>query len=74
MPDNFTEGLRGYYAYKQVRASEGALTLELGEITCAAQRSWLAARLRWEGAAIAYFLSEHLGYSVVPIPQFLRQG
>jgi hypothetical protein len=60
-PDNFTAGLRGYYAFKQVDAREGSLVLELGEITCPAQHQWLARRLRWEGELLAYFLRRQLG-------------
>ena len=56
-PDNFTKGLRDYYAFKQVDATHGALVLELGELTCPAQRAWLAPRLRSEGVLIANFLS-----------------
>jgi hypothetical protein len=67
-PDNFTGGLRDYYAFKQVSASDGSLVLELGEITCPAQRAWLAPRLRWEGALIAYFLSRRIGQGNVSDP------
>jgi hypothetical protein len=56
MPDNFTGGLRDYYGFKQVRASDGAMVLELGELTCPAQRAWLAPRLQWEGGFIARFV------------------
>jgi hypothetical protein len=55
-PDNFTHGLREYYAYRQVEGPR--LVLELGEITCPAQRAWLAPRLRWEGELLARFLTE----------------
>jgi hypothetical protein len=55
-PDNFTESLRDYYGFRQVRATRGALVLELGEVTCPAQRSWLADRLHWEGVFIAEFV------------------
>lgn len=55
-PDNFTAGLRGYYAFKQVDAADGSLVLELGEITCPAQHAWLAEHLQWEGALLAAFL------------------
>lgn len=62
-PDNFTAGLRDYYAFKQVRASRGALVLELGEMTCPAQHRWLAARLHWEGRFIARFVRTLIGPS-----------
>jgi hypothetical protein len=67
-PDNFTTGLRDYYAYKQVTAADASLTLELGEISCPAQRAWLAPRLQWEGALLAYFLSREIGKGNVPDP------
>lgn len=67
-PDNFTVGLRDYYAFRQVSARYGALVLELGEITCPRQRAWLARRLRFEGDAIAYFVSRLIGKGDVPAP------
>ncbi|HEY9085483.1 MAG TPA: hypothetical protein VIN40_06060 [Candidatus Tyrphobacter sp.] len=71
-PDNFSAGLRRYYAYRQVRASDGAFVLELGEISCAVQRAWLAPRLRWEGALIAHWLSRLIDKGRVPLPPKLR--
>jgi hypothetical protein len=74
-PDNFTAGLRDYYAYRQVDARRASLVLELGEITCSAQRAWLAPRLQWEGALIAYFLSRLIGKGSVPNPgAFVQQA
>lgn len=67
-PDNFTEGLRNYYAYKQIQARDAALVLELGEITCPAQHAWLASRLHWEGALLAYYLSRLIRKGDVPPP------
>jgi hypothetical protein len=67
-PDNFTNGLRTYYAYRQVDARRASLVLELGEITCPAQRAWLAPRLHWEGAMLAYFVSQLIGKGNVPKP------
>jgi hypothetical protein len=66
--DNFTSNLRKYYEYKQVDARDGRLVLELGETTCKAQREWLAPRLQWEGALLAYFLSQLTGIGDVPLP------
>ena len=60
-PDNFTKGLRNYYGFRQVRASRGALVLELGELTCPPQRAWLAARLHRCGDVLAYFLGRLIG-------------
>ncbi len=67
-PDNFTVGLRDYYAFKQVQARDGSLVIELGEITCPAQRAWLASRLHWTGALIANFVSQLAGKGAVPRP------
>lgn len=60
-PDNFTEGLRNYYGFKQVHATRGALVLELGELTCPPQRAWLAGRLQRCGDVLAYFLGRLIG-------------
>ncbi|HUA10228.1 MAG TPA: hypothetical protein VMA98_13255 [Candidatus Acidoferrales bacterium] len=68
MPDDFTTGLRDYYAFRQVDARDGALVLELGEITCPSQHAWLATRLLALGDAIAFFLSRELGKGDVPYP------
>jgi hypothetical protein len=68
MPDNFTVGLREYYGYRQVDARDGALVLELGEITCPAQHAWLASRLEALGDLIAYFVSRATGKGDVPLP------
>lgn len=67
-PDNFTTGLHDYFAFRQVHARDAGLVLELGEISCPAQREWLAPRLQWEGALIAYFLSRLTGKGDVPNP------
>jgi hypothetical protein len=68
MPDNFTIGLRKYYGYRQVDARDGALVLELGEITCPEQRAWLAPRLEALGDLIAYYVSRAIGKGDVPLP------
>ncbi len=67
-PDNFTENLNEYYAFEQVHARDGSLVVELGEITCSAQRAWLALRLHWAGAMLAYFVSGLIGKGDVPKP------
>lgn len=59
-PDNFTVGLRDYYGFRQVDAMDAALVLELGELTCPAQRAWLAPRIKWTGGLLAEFLLERL--------------
>jgi len=67
-PDNFTVGLREYYAYKQVEARDAAMVIELGELTCPAQHAWLGHKLQWEGELLAYFLSRLIGRGGVPNP------
>ncbi len=67
-PDDFTVGLRDYYAFRQVDARDASLVLELGELTCPPQRAWLAPRLAFEGRLIAYFLSGLIGKGDVPLP------
>jgi hypothetical protein len=66
MPDNFTAGLRDYYAFRQVTASKAALVLELGEITCPRQRAWLAPRLHFVGDVVASYLEGLVGKGDVP--------
>jgi hypothetical protein len=68
MPDDFTAGLRDYYAFRQVDARRGALVLELGEITCPRERAWLAPRLTALGDLIAYAVSRLIGKGDVPLP------
>lgn len=67
-PDNFTENLSEYYGFQQVHARDGSLVVELGEITCPEQRAWLAPRLHWTGALLAYFVSRLIGKGDVPKP------
>lgn len=67
-PDDFTKGLRDYYAFRQISARDASLVLELGELTCTAQRSWLAPRLDFDGDLLAYFLSNVIGKGDVPRP------
>jgi hypothetical protein len=66
--DNFTDTLRHYYGFHHVHVSDAALVIEGGEISCAAQKAWLAKRLKWEGAMIAHFASVRLGKGNVPLP------
>lgn len=68
-PDNFTSNLENYYGFKQVDASDAALVLEFGELTCPAQRAWLQPRLRLVGDLLAYFLSSLVGKGDVPLPK-----
>jgi hypothetical protein len=68
-PDNFTVHLAHYYGFDHVRdASDAALVIEFGEISCPRQRAWLRPRLAWEGALVAYFLAQRLGVTTVPLP------
>ncbi len=55
-PDNFTRNLSDYYGFRQVQTQDAGLVLELGELTCPAQRAWLQPRLAWEGDFIAEFV------------------
>ena len=66
--DNFTENLKNYYAYKWIRA-EKFLLLELGEITCSKQTTWLKPRLKKIAHLIAYAIATELGKEV-PKPRF----
>ena len=68
LPNNFTSGLRDYYAFRQVTATDSSLVLELGEITCPAQHQWLARRLHWVAQLLAYFLSVRVGKGNVGAP------
>ncbi len=68
MPDDFTVGLRDYYAYRQIRARDASLVLEFGELTCPAQHAWLASHLRFEGDLLAFYLSRLIGKGDVPLP------
>lgn len=72
-PDNFTVGLRDYYAYRQVDAPKGSVVLELGELTCPSQRAWLMPRIKWEGALIAHYLSVLIGKGNVPPPDAFKE-
>lgn len=68
MPDDFTNNLRDYYAFRQVKTTDGALVIELSEIDCPAQRAWTAPRLLWQGDLLAHFLSTLIGKGNVPDP------
>ena len=61
--DNFTQNLKNYYAYKQIDA-EQFLVLELGEITCEKQTTWLKPRLKKIAHLIAYTIATELGKKV----------
>ncbi len=59
--DNFTAALRDYYAYRSVDPNPNTLLLEMGELTCPAQRAWLVPRTRELGDLIAKFVMRRLG-------------
>ena len=61
--DNFTKGLKSYYAYKWIRA-EKFLVLELGELSCEKQSAWLKPRLKNIAQLIAYSIAKELGKEV----------
>lgn len=60
MPDNFTKNLSDYYGFRQVHASDGALVVEFGEISCPRQKAWLAPRLQQLGKFLASFLAQSM--------------
>ncbi|GAC1391391.1 MAG: hypothetical protein NVSMB31_08760 [Vulcanimicrobiaceae bacterium] len=72
-PDNFTSNLSNYYGFRQMQASDLALVLELGELTCAPQREWLVPRIAWEGKLIAHFVSMQTGQGGIADPGPFRQ-
>jgi hypothetical protein len=61
MPDNFTTNLAHYYGFRTVMPNATTLLLELGEITCPAQRVWLQARYDRLGQWIARFVIGRIG-------------
>ncbi|RUM74351.1 MAG: hypothetical protein DSZ12_05730 [Sulfurovum sp.] len=61
--DNFTPGLKYYYAYDWIKAKK-FLLLELGEITCDAQTTWLKPRLNKIAHLVAYVIAKELGKKV----------
>lgn len=61
--DNFTENLRDYYAYSRINA-EKFLVLELGELTCKQQTTWLKPRLGKVAHLIAYSIAKELGEDI----------
>jgi N-acetylmuramoyl-L-alanine amidase len=61
--DNFTPNLRNYYGYYWIDAGK-FLVLELGEITCARQTTWLKPRLKKIARLIAYTIATELGKKV----------
>ena len=61
--DNFTKNLSDYYAYKKID-SEKFLLLELGEITCKKQTTWLKPRLEKIAHLVAYAIAKELGVDV----------
>ncbi|NOR55594.1 MAG: hypothetical protein GQ531_05245 [Sulfurovum sp.] len=61
--DNFTKGLKNYYAYKWIRADK-FLVLELGELSCDKQSKWLKPRLKEVAKLVAYGIAKELGKDV----------
>jgi N-acetylmuramoyl-L-alanine amidase len=68
--DNFTENLSSYYAYSKIRAKK-FLVLELGEITCEKQTTWLKPRLKQISRLIAYTIATELGKNI-PKPKLAK--
>jgi len=69
--DNFTNNLKNYYAYRWIHADK-FLLLELGEITCDTQTTWLKPRLKKVAYLVAYAIATELGKKV-PKPYFLKK-
>jgi N-acetylmuramoyl-L-alanine amidase len=61
--DNFTPNLKNYYAYQWIKADK-FLLLELGEITCDTQSTWLKPRLKKIAHLVAYSIATELGKHV----------
>jgi N-acetylmuramoyl-L-alanine amidase len=61
--DNFTKNLKNYYAYKWIHADK-FLVLELGELSCDKQTTWLKPRLKKVAHLIAYTIATELGKDV----------
>jgi hypothetical protein len=57
--ENFTENEHKYYGFRLVDAPEKML-VEMGELTCPAQRAWMKPRLRAMGDQLAAFLMERV--------------
>lgn len=58
--DNFTDNLSEYYGFRQVDASDAALVLEMGELTCPAQSAWLRPRIGLLGEIVARFVQSRI--------------
>lgn len=61
--DNFTKNLSNYYAYRWIQADK-FLVLELGELSCNKQTTWLQPRLAKIAHLIAYAIAKELGKDV----------
>jgi len=59
-PDNFTDNLSNYYGFRQVDASDAALVLEMGELTCPGQNAWLRPRIETLGQLVARFIESRI--------------
>lgn len=68
MPDNFTPDLRDYYGFRYTTASDCALVLEFGELTCEQQALWLRDNLKGIAYVLAHFISKRIGKGNVPQP------
>ncbi|MFY0645092.1 MAG: N-acetylmuramoyl-L-alanine amidase [Bacteroidia bacterium] len=60
-PDNFTKNLSNYYNFKYTITNDAELVLELGDLTCPEQASWLKDHLPELGQIVAYFAAERIG-------------
>lgn len=69
MPDNYTAGLRKYYAFKETITRDAELVLELFDVTSREQSEWASSRLKHLGAIVAFFVARRLGNTTVPRPK-----
>ena len=70
--DKFTKNLKHYYGYRRLNAHK-FLLLELGEITCSRQTSWLKPRLKKIAYLIALSVAKELKPDFNPKNGFLAQ-
>lgn len=67
--DNYSTNESGYYGYRHIQAQHGQIVIEFGDNEDEQQSAWLAPRLKWLGALLAYFLDQQLGNNNVPLPE-----
>jgi N-acetylmuramoyl-L-alanine amidase len=58
--DNFTKNLRYYYNYKYTITKDAELVLELGDLSCPTQATWMKKNLKNLGHVVAYFAAKRI--------------